>query len=160
MLLDIDMEGQSGLEVLEDIQRSAPKLPVLILSMYPEAEFAVRALKNGASGYLTKQSAPEELITAVRKVLSGGRYVSPMLAERLVSNLQRPTESLAHEALSNRELQVLRMVATGKTVKEIAAELSLSIKTVATHRARMLEKMQMQSDVEVARYALRNKLVS
>ncbi len=128
--------------------------------MYPEAEFAVRALKNGASGYLTKQSAPEELITAVRKVLSGGRYVSPMLAERLVSNLQRPTESLAHEALSNRELQVLRMVATGKTVKEIAAELSLSIKTVATHRARMLEKMQMQSDVEVARYALRNKLVS
>ena len=115
---------------------------------------------DGAAGYLTKQSAPEELSGAVRKVLAGGRYVSPMLAERLVSNLQRPLESLPHEALSNRELQVLRMVATGKSIKEIAGELSLSIKTVATHRARMLEKMDMQSDVEVARYALRNKLVN
>jgi len=160
LLLDIDMEGQSGLEVLGDIRRECPRLPVLIVSMYPEAEFAVRALKDGAAGYLTKQSAPEELIGAVRKVLGGGRYVSPMLAERLVSNLQRPLESLPHESLSNRELQVLRMVATGKSIKEIAGELSLSIKTVATHRARMLEKMSMQSDVEVARYALRNKLVN
>jgi two-component system invasion response regulator UvrY len=160
LLLDIDMEGQSGLEVLAEIRRSAERLPVLILSMYPEAEFAMRALKDGASGYVSKQSAPEELIGAVRKVLGGGRYVSPVLAERLVSNLQHPMECLPHESLSPREVQVLRMVATGKSVKEIAADLSLSTKTVATHRARMLEKMRMQSDVEVARYALKNRLVN
>jgi two-component system invasion response regulator UvrY len=160
VLMDIDMEGPSGLEALKDIRKTSPKLPVLILSMYPEAEFAVRAMKDGASGYLTKQSAPEELIAAVKKVLAGGRYVSPVLAERLVSQLQRPAEQLPHETLSDRELQVLRMIATGKTQKEIAFELSLSIKTVSTYHARICEKMGMHSDVDLARYALRNKVVS
>ncbi|MDB6111336.1 MAG: LuxR family transcriptional regulator [Pedosphaera sp.] len=159
-LVDIDMAGQSGLEALKEIRKSNPKLPVLIISMYPEAEFAVRAMKDGASGYVTKQSAPEELIVAVKKVLGGGRYVSPALAERLVNQLQRPAEQLPHERLSDRELQVLRMIATGRTQKEIAFELSLSIKTVSTYHARICEKMGMHSDVELARYALRNKVVS
>ncbi len=159
VLLDIQMEGRSGLEVLADVRKANPRLPVLMLSMYPEEEFAVQALKRGASGYVTKQSAPEEMITAIKKILGGGRYVSPLLAERLAVDLQRKTENLPHEALSNRELEVLRMVATGKSLKEIAADLSLSIKTIGTYHTRILEKMSMSSDVELTRYALQNKLV-
>lgn len=159
VLLDIQMEGRSGLEILADIRKSSPRLPVLVLSMYPEEEFAVQALKRGASGYVTKQSAPEELITAIRKILAGGRYVSPLLAERLAVDLQRKTENLPHETLSNRELEVLRMVAMGKSLKEIAGDLSLSIKTIGTYHTRILEKMSMSSDVELTRYALQNKLV-
>jgi two-component system, NarL family, invasion response regulator UvrY len=159
VLLDIQMEGRSGLEVLADVRKANPRLPVLMLSMYPEEEFAVQALKRGASGYVTKQSAPEELITAIKKILGGGRYVSPLLAERLAVDLQRKTENLPHEALSNRELEVLRMVAMGKSLKEIAADLSLSIKTIGTYHTRILEKMSMSSDVELTRYALQNKLV-
>jgi two-component system invasion response regulator UvrY len=159
VLLDIQMEGRSGLEVLGDIRKASPRSPVLILSMYPEAEFAVQALKRGAAGYVTKQSAPEELITAIRKILAGGRYVSPLLAERLALDLQRKTENLPHESLSNREIEVLRMVAMGKSLKEIAADLSLSIKTIGTYHTRILEKMGMNSDVEITRYALQNKLV-
>lgn len=159
VLMDIQMEGRSGLEILADIRKASPRLPVLVLSMYPEAEFAVQALKRGAAGYLTKQSAPEELITAIKKILAGGRYVSPLLAERLALDLQRKTESLPHETLSTRELEVLRMVATGKSLKEIAADLSLSIKTIGTYHTRILEKMSMNSDVEITRYALLNKLV-
>ena len=159
VLLDIQMEGRSGLEILADIKKTNPRLPVLVLSMYPETEFAVQALKRGAAGYLTKQSAPEELITAIKKILGGGRYVSPQLAERLAMDLQRKSDALPHEALSARELEVLRMVATGKSLKEIASDLSLSIKTIGTYHTRILEKMSMNSDVELTRYALQHKLV-
>lgn len=159
VVLDINMEGRSGLDVLEEIRKSHPRLPVVILSMYPEAEFAVRALKQGAAGYLNKQSAPEELVAAVRKVLAGGRYVSAALADRLAADLQRPTEKLPHELLSNREFQVMRMIATGKSLKEIADELSISAKTVGTYHTRLLEKMRMKSDIELTRYALTHRLV-
>jgi two-component system, NarL family, invasion response regulator UvrY len=159
VLLDIGMEGRSGLDVLEEVRRLRPGLPVLILSMYPEGTFAVRALKQGAAGYLNKQSAPEQLVAAVNRVLGGGRYVSPAMADRLAAELQRETAPCPHESLSNRELQVMRMVAAGKSLKEIADALSLSVKTVGTYHTRLLEKMGLKSDVEVTRYALLNKLV-
>ncbi len=159
VVLDINMEGRSGLDVLAEIRKARPQLPVVILSMYPEAEFAVRALKQGAAGYLNKQSAPEELVAAVRKVLAGGRYVSAALADRLAAELQRPSGELPHELLSNRELQVMRMIAMGKSLKEIAAELSLSVKTIGTYHGRLLEKMGMKSDIELTRYALTHRLV-
>ena len=160
VLLDIGMEGRNGLEALEDIRKARPKLPVLILSMYPEAEFAVRALKQGAAGYLNKQTAPEELVAAVVKVIAGGRYISEAVAQRLAAELQRETEQPPHHALSNRELQVMRMVAEGKSLKEIAHSLSISVKTVGTYHTRLLEKMGMKSDVEITRYALLNRVVN
>jgi DNA-binding NarL/FixJ family response regulator len=159
LLLDIGMEGRSGLEVLEEVRKIRRKLPVLILSMYPEGEFAVRALKQGAAGYLNKQSAPEQLAAAVVKVLAGGRYISAALAERLAAEMQRESPEPPHESLSNRELQVMRMVAGGKSLKEIADALSISVKTVGTYHTRILDKMGLKSDVEITRYALLNKLV-
>jgi len=159
VILDLNMEGRSGLEVLEEIRKAQPKLPVLILSMYPVAEFAVRALKLGAAGYLNKQSAPEELVNAVKKILAGGRYINAELAERLAIDFQRDSEQPPHAKLSNRELQVMRMIASGKSLKEIAAELSISVKTVGTYHIRLLTKMGVKSDVELTRYALLNKLV-
>ena len=159
VILDINMEGRSGLEVLEEIHQARPKLPVLILSMYPVAEFAVRALKQGAAGYLNKQSAPEELVTAVKTVLAYRRYISAQLADRLAADLMRATETPAHELLSNRETQVLLMIARGKSLKEIAAELSISAKTVGTYHIRVLRKMGLKNDIELTRYALLNKLV-
>ena len=159
VLLDIGMEGRSGLEVLEEIRSTQPKLPVLILSMYPEAQFAVRALRHGASGYVNKQTAPEELVSAVKKVLAGGRYVSPALGEQLVTEVQGNSQQALHDSLSSRELQVLRLVATGKSLKEIGADLAISVKTVGTYHTRLLQKMGMKSDVELTRYALLNKLV-
>jgi len=159
VLLDIGMEGRSGLEVLEEIRKIRSKLPVLILSMYPEGEFAVRALKQGAAGYLNKQSAPEELAAAAVKVLGGGRYISAALAERLAAELQHETAPHPHETLSNREFQVMQMVAGGKTLKEIADSLAISVKTVGTYHTRILDKMGLKSDVEITRYALLNKLV-
>jgi DNA-binding NarL/FixJ family response regulator len=159
VILDINMEGRSGLEVLEEIRQARPKLPVLILSMYPVAEFAVRALKQGAAGYLNKQSAPEDLVTAVKTVLAGRRYISAQLADRLAADLVRATETPAHELLSNRETQVLLMIARGKSLKEIAAELSISAKTVGTYHIRVLRKMGLKNDIELTRYALLNKLV-
>jgi len=159
LLLDINMEGRSGLEVLEEIHKIAPKLPVLMLTMYPEEVFAVRAIRAGAAGYVNKKSAPEELIGAIKKVLAGGRYVSASLAERLAGELNRADSGLPHESLSNRELQVLRLVASGKSLKEIAGELSLSVKTVGTYHIRILQKLGMHSDVEITRYAMQNKLV-
>jgi two-component system invasion response regulator UvrY len=159
VILDINMEGRSGLDVLDEIRKAKPKLPVLILSMYPVSEFAVRALKLGAAGYVNKQTAPEELITAVKKVLEGGRYISAALADRLAADLQRDSDRPVHTTLSNRELQVMRMIAEGKSLKEIAAELSISVKTVGTYHTRLLEKMGAKSDVELTRYALLNKLV-
>ena len=159
VLLDIGMEGRSGLEVLEEIRSARPKLPVLILSMYPEAQFAVRALRLGAVGYVSKQSAPEELVTAVRKVLAGGRYVSASLAEHLATEVQGDAAKAPHESLSNRELQVMRLIASGKSLKEIADALCLSVKTIGTYHTRLLDKLDMKSDVEITRYALLNKLV-
>jgi two-component system, NarL family, invasion response regulator UvrY len=159
VLLDIGMEGRSGLEVLEEIRSARPKLPVLILSMYPEAQFAVRALRLGAVGYINKQSAPEELVVALKKVLAGGRYVSASLAERLATEVQGDAPKAPHEALSNRELQVMRLIASGQSLKEIADELCISVKTVGTYHTRLLDKLNMKSDVEITRYALLNKLV-
>ena len=159
LLLDINMEGRSGLDVLEDLRKTHPKLPVLILSMYPEDELAVRALKQGPAGYISKRRASEELVVAVKKVLAGGRYITSTVAEKLAANLQRESERPLHETLSNREFQVMRMIAMGRSLKEIAAELSISAKTVGTYHTRLFEKMAMNSDIEITRYALANKLV-
>jgi DNA-binding NarL/FixJ family response regulator len=159
VMLDINMEERSGLEVLEEIRKERPKLPVLILSMYPVAEFGVRALKLGAAGYLNKQAAPEELVAAVRKVLAGGRYINAALADRLAADVQRGTESPLHETLSTREYQVMLMIARGRSLKEIAAELCISAKTVGTYHTRILAKMGLNNDIHITRYALLNKLV-
>jgi DNA-binding NarL/FixJ family response regulator len=159
VLLDINLPGRSGLEVLEEAKRLRPKTPVLVLTSYPEEQFAIRSFKLGASGYLTKQSAPDELITAVQRILAGGKYVTASLAERLAANLGAGSDQAPHEALSNRELQVLRLVALGKSMKAIAGELALSEKTVATYRTRISEKTGLKTNVEIARYALKQGLV-
>jgi len=159
LILDINIPGRSGLEVLEEVQRLWPKLPVLVLSAYPEEEFAVRCLRLGAAGYLTKNSASDELVAAARKALDGGKYVTAALAERLAAVLGGDVRAEPHEALSGRELQVLRLVATGHTLKEIAAELHLSEKTIATYRARISEKLGVSTNVELTRYALQHRLV-
>ena len=158
-LLDLAMPGRDGLETLKELKREKPKLPVLILSIYPEEQYAVRALKAGASGYLTKESAPEELIAAIRKVSQGGKYISASLAEKLAHHLETATEGPVHETLSDREYQVMLMIASGKTVKEIAAEMYLSIKTVSTYRARALHKMGMKNNSEFTYYAVKHGLV-
>jgi two-component system, NarL family, invasion response regulator UvrY len=159
LILDISMPGKSGLDILEEVKRLRPRLPVLFLSMHPEEQYARRALKAGAAGYLTKESVPEELKAAVRKVAAGGRYVSVSLAERLAYDLRRRADTPAHELLSDREFQVLRMIGAGKTVKDIADELSLSVKTVSTYRSRILEKTGMRTTAELIRYALQEQLV-
>jgi two-component system invasion response regulator UvrY len=159
VLLDIAMPDKDGMDVLNQIKYERPELPVLMLSMYPEEQFAVRALRAGASGYLTKESAPDELVTAIRRVSAGGKYVSSALAEKLASLLQN-IERPPHEALSDREYKVMCLIASGKTVTEIAGELSLSIKTISTYRARVLGKMKMRNNAELTHYAIRNHLVS
>lgn len=159
-ILDINMDGRSGLDLLGEIQKARPKLPVLILSMYPVAEFAVRALKQGASGYLNKQSAPEELVNAVQTILAGRRYISAELADRLAEDLMRDSARPPHDELSAREYQVMLMIASGKIQKEIAAELSLSAKTVSTYHTRVLQKLGLKNDIEISRYAMQHKLVS
>ena len=159
VVLDISFPGKSGLEILKDLKQQYPKLPVLILSMHPEDRFATRSFKAGAAGYITKDSAAEELIRAIRKVVDSRKYVSSTLAEKLAFNLESDAGKPLHETLSDREYQVLCMIAMGKTVKDIAAELSLSINTINTYRARVLEKMKMSKDAELIRYALQNRLV-
>src|SRR5258708_25637079 len=159
MILDITMPGRSGLEALRDIKRLRPKLPVLVLSMHPEEQFAVRILKAGAAGYLSKESADEELVGAIKKVVDGGRYVSPSLAERMASYLTIDVQKAPHERLSDREFQVLQMIASGKTVSQIGRELSLSVKTISTHRARLLEKMDLKNNAELTHYAMQMNLV-
>lgn len=159
VVLDISLPGKSGLEILKDIKIRKPDIPVLILSMHPEDRFAIRALKAGASGYITKETAAKELISAIRKVVRGGKYVSATLAERLAFDLEAKTGKPAHELLSDREYQVLCMISTGKTIKEIAQELFLSVSTVNTYRARILDKMNMNTDAELIRYAIQNHLV-
>jgi two-component system, NarL family, invasion response regulator UvrY len=160
LVLDISMPGKNGLDVLKELKRTHPTLPVLVLSMHPEDQFAIRILRAGAAGYVTKESAPDELIGALRKVCSGGKYVSPQLAEKLAIFIEQEQSGPLHEQLSDREYQVLRMLALGKTVSEIADELLLSVKTISTYRTRVLEKMKMTTNAELTRYALQNQLVS
>lgn len=159
ILLDINMPVRGGLEILPELRSIAPTTPVLMLSVFPERDYAIRAFKLGAAGYLTKQTASEELLLGIRKALSGGKYVSSTLAEKLVQNLSGGTPVAPHERLSNRELQVLRMITTGKTMKEIAADMCLSDKTVSTYRARIAQKMKMGTNVELTRYAIEHHLV-
>jgi two-component system invasion response regulator UvrY len=162
VVLDLDLKSKSGLELLKDIKREKPELPVLFLSVYPEEQFAVRTLKAGASGFMSKDAAPEELVNAIRKILRGGKYINESVAERLLSNLNSPaqrTDGMPHEALSDREFQILRLFGEGKTVGEIAVELSISVPTVSTHRTRILEKMGMKTTAELMRYAIENHLV-
>jgi two-component system invasion response regulator UvrY len=159
VILDVTMPGRSGIEVLGDLKRMRPKLPVLVLSMHPEDQYAKRMLKAGASGYMNKEVAPDELIKAIRKILAGGRYVSSALAEKLALDLTEDAGRLAHETLSDREFEVLRMIASGKTVGKIAEELHLSVTTVSTYRARILEKLNMTTTAELMRYGFRNHLV-
>jgi two-component system invasion response regulator UvrY len=153
LVLDIAMPEGSGLEVLNQLQTLKPDLRVLILSMYPEKQYAVRALKAGAAGYLTKESAPGELLTAIRRVAQGGKYISQSLAEELAASLVGEAEKPPGERLSDREYQVVRLLAQGKTVTEIATELALSIKTISTYRARVLEKLHLRNTAEIIRYA-------
>ena len=159
VVLDITMPGRSGLEVLKELKQLRPKLPVLILSMHSEDQFGMRVLKAGAAGYMTKENVPEELVKAIKKVIAGGKYISPALAEQLAFHLEEDTGRPLHEKLSDREYQVMRMIASGQTVKEIAVELVLSMKTISTYRTRILEKMKMKSSAELTHYAVKNKLV-
>jgi len=159
VILDISMPGHSGLDILKELEHERPKLPVLVLSVHSEDQYAMRVLRAGASGYMTKDSAPGELVNAVRKVASGGRYVSPLLAEKLAFEIGPGSNKLPHETLSDREFQVLRMIATGKAVGEIATELSLSPKTISTYRARLLQKMNLTTNAELIHYAIRNHLI-
>ncbi len=159
VLLDISMPGRSGLEVLTQLKKEKPDLPVLILSMYPEEEYAVRALKTGAAGYLTKKSASGELVTAIRKVSTGKKYISSSLASLLASYLETDQEKKPHETLSNREYQVMRMISSGKSLTKIGDELCLSLRTVSTYRTRIMNKMNLSSNAELTRYALKNNLI-
>lgn len=159
VMLDISMPGRSGLELLRDIKYQQPSLPVLVLSVHPEDQMGVRILKAGASGYVNKDCDPEELVRAVQKVASGGRYVSPTLAERLVMDIQSDSGKPPHELLSDREFEVLCAIARGKSVSEIARDLALSVKTVSTYRTRILEKMHMKTNAELTHYAVREGLV-
>ena len=159
VVLDINLPDRNGLDLLGEVKRQKPDLPVLILTMYAEEQYAVRAMRAGASGYLTKESAPEELIQAIRKVVNRGRYVSPDLAERLAQWVDGGSEKSAHEILSTREFQVFLMLASGRAVSQAAEELCLSVKTVSTYRARILEKMNLKTNADLTLYAVRNRLV-
>ena len=159
VVLDISMPGQSGWDVLAEIKSEQPDLPVLILSMYPENQYAIRMLKAGAAGYVSKESVSDELIAAIRKVAGGGKYVSPAIAEKLAFEIERRSDKLPHQLLSNREFQVLSMLTSGKTLSEIADTLHLSEKTITTYRARIFEKLGVRNNVELTHYALQHKLV-
>jgi DNA-binding NarL/FixJ family response regulator len=159
VLLDISMPGQSGWSILGDIKREKPAQAVLILSMHPEEQYAIRMLKAGAAGYVTKESAPEELIRAIRKVAAGGRHVSPNLAEKLAFALGPEANLLPHQQLSNREFEVMLLIARGQTLKEIADLLCLSEKTITTYRARILEKLQRRNNVELTHYVIEHNLL-
>jgi two-component system, NarL family, invasion response regulator UvrY len=159
ILLDISMPGMDGVDVLKQLKIELPHIPVIILTVHPEAQYALRVLKAGASAYVTKESAPSELIQAIRKVHRGGKYITPSLAEKIAFALGGETDKLPHETLSDREFQVLNLIASGKTVTEIAEELALSVKTISTYRSRILEKMQMKTNAELTHYAIQNRLV-
>ncbi len=159
IVLDINLPDKNGVEVLKEIKQMYPTLPVLILSLYAEEQYGLRVLKAGASGFLTKESAPEELVTAIKKVLSGGKYVSASFAEHLANDLIDETPNALHEILSDRELEVLCLIARGKKVSQISNELALSVKTVSTYRGRLLEKLRLKTTAELIRYALDHHLV-
>jgi two-component system invasion response regulator UvrY len=159
VLLDISMPGRSGLDILKQLKTERPKVAVLVLSMHSEEQYALRALKAGASGYLTKESAPDKLIEAIRVVSHGRKYISFSVAEKLAYNLELGEEKPPHENLSDREYQVMCMIASGKTVKEIADELALSVKTISTYRTRILEKMGLRNNAALTHYAIQNRLV-
>jgi DNA-binding NarL/FixJ family response regulator len=159
VVLDLTMPGRSGIDLLAEIKHRHPKLPVLIMSLHGEEQFAMRALRAGAAGYLTKAAAPEQLVTALGRIVRGGRYVSEALAERLAADIAAPTVGAPHERLSDREFEVMRGIASGQSVSEIALQLKLSVKTVSTYRTRLLEKMGMSTNAELTRYALQNGLV-
>ncbi len=159
VVLDIAMPGRSGLDALREIRRRRPNLPVLVLSMHSEEQFAIRAIKAGASGFISKSDAPTEIVRAIRKVVTGKKYVSASLAETLANAIESEAQRPSHEALSDREFQVMCRIASGKTVSQIAVEISLSVKTVSTYRARVLEKMNMRTNAELTRYALQTGLV-
>lgn len=159
MLLDISMPDRSGIDVLKQIKKEKPELAVLMLSMHREDQYAIRSLKAGASGYLTKQSAPRELVTAIRQVAGGLKYISPALAQELANHVGEDHEAPPHDALSDREYQTLTMIASGKTVGVIAKELSLSVKTVSEYRARLLVKMKLKNSAELTHYAIKNQLI-
>ncbi|MES2237997.1 MAG: response regulator transcription factor [Pseudomonadota bacterium] len=158
-LLDVSMPNRNGIDTLKQLKKEFPRLPVLILSMHPEEQYAVRALKAGAAGYLTKQSAPEQLVTAIRQVAGGKKYVSAAVAQQLIEALSDDTDKLPHERITDREYQVLVMISTGNTLTQIAENLNLGVATVSTYRARLLEKMGLKSTAEIIRYGLENGLV-
>jgi DNA-binding NarL/FixJ family response regulator len=159
VLLDLSMPGMDGLDALKQLKIDRPRLPVIILTVHPEAHYALRVLRAGASGYLTKESAPDKLIAAIHKVARGGKYISPALAEQIAFALDTDARRLPHESLSDREYQVLGLIASGKSVSQIAEDLALSVKTISTYRSRILEKMGMKTNAELTHYAVVNKLV-
>lgn len=159
VLLDLKMSGMNGIEVIKHIKIIRPDIPVIVLSMHAEDQYAVRTIKAGASGYITKETAGENLIAAVKKVVSGGKYISPTLAETLADNIASGGGELPHEHLTDREFQVMCMIASGKTVTEIGAELFLSVKTISTYRQRILEKMNMKNNSDLTRYVIKNNLL-
>ena len=159
LILDMSMPGRSGLDLLKDVKALTPKLPILVLSMYPEDQYALRVIKAGAMGYMTKDSAPDALVSAVTKILNGGKYISAALSEQLLDQIQEPKKGESYEQLSDREFQVLQLIASGKTVSEVADKLSLSVKTVSTYRTRILEKLHFSTNAELTRYAMQKKIV-
>jgi len=159
LLLDISMPDKSGIEVLKQIKKESPKLAVLMLSMHREDQYAIRSLKAGAAGYMNKQSAPNQLVDAIRQVAAGRKYISPTLAQELANQLGEDREAAPHESLSDREYQTLIMIASGKTVSDIAMELSLSVKTISMYRTRILQKMKLRHNAELTHYAIKNHLV-
>jgi two-component system invasion response regulator UvrY len=159
VLLDISMPGRGGLDTLNELRRQHPKLPILVLSIYPEDQFGPRVLKSGAAGYMNKETACEQLVSAIRKVCAGRKYVSSALAEKIAADMSGDTQRAPHETLSHREYQVMRLLASGKTVSQIARDLYLSQKTISTHRARLLEKMRMKTNAELTFYAVQNHLI-
>jgi len=159
VVLDISMPGMSWIDILKKIKKEKPELSVLVLSMHPEEQYAVQVFRAGASGYLTKQSTPDELLAAIRKISTRRKYISTSLAEKLAYDLENDANGPPHETLSNREYEVMCLIATGKTVKEIAEKLKLSVKTISTYRSRILEKMNMRNNAELTHYAIKNRLV-
>lgn len=160
VVLDINMPGRTGLDVLRDVKSAYPRLPVIVLSVQPEEPYAFRCLRAGAAAYINKDSAPEELAAAAQKILAGGRYINASLAEKLVERFDRPDEKPLHESLSDREHEVMRLIAAGVALTEIAERLHVSVKTVSSYRARIMDKMQMKSNADLIRYALNNGLAS
>jgi len=160
LVLDLDLPDRSGLEVMRDVKLAQSDLPILFLTVASEDQFAIRALRAGAAGYMTKKTAPAELVDAIRKVVSGGRYVTPAVAERIALHLDKDVENPAHESLSHREYEVFHMLASGRTATQVAESLHLSVKTVSTYRSRVLEKMGLRTNAELTVYAVRNGIVS